>query len=151
MRGRPRTISAIANSNHTMKIDGGCHCGAIRYEADIDPTKVVICHCTDCQTLSGTAYRTVVPAEANSFELLCGSPKLYAKTADDGSTRLQAFCPECGSPLYSAPPEGEVGYFGIRVGTSNQRDLLVPKNQYWMRSAQSWTQDLSAMAKTAKE
>ena len=55
-----------------MKIDGSCHCGRIRYEAEVDPAKVVICHCTDCQTLSGSAFRTVVPrsvrlAEAPSF------------------------------------------------------------------------------------
>ena len=134
-----------------MKIDGGCHCGRIRYRAKADPEKVEICHCTDCQTLSGSAYRTVVPVDADSFELLRGTPKLYAKKADDGSIRMQAFCPECGSPLYSAPPEGERGYFGIRVGTTSQRDRLVPKNQYWFRSARHWTQDLSGMARIETE
>lgn len=134
-----------------MDIDGGCHCGLIKYRAVVDPDKVEICHCSDCQTLSGSAYRTVVPAEANAFELLTGTPKLYAKTADDGSRRLQAFCPECGSPLYSAPPPGERGYFGIRVGTINQRDRLIPRHQYWVRSAQPWAQDLSAMASFEKE
>jgi hypothetical protein len=42
-----------------MKIDGRCHCGYITYQAEIDPEKVMICHCTDCQTLSGSAFRTV--------------------------------------------------------------------------------------------
>ena len=134
-----------------MKIDGGCHCGLIRYRAEADPEKVEICHCTDCQTLSGSAYRTVVPVDDSSFELLCGTPKTYEKTADDGSKRLQAFCPECGSPLYSAPPAGEKGYFGIRVGTTTQRDRLVPRNQYWARSAQAWTQDLSVMTRIDTE
>ena len=45
-----------------MKIDGGCHCGYITYAAEIDPEKVGICHCTDCQTLSGTAFRVSAPA-----------------------------------------------------------------------------------------
>ena len=31
-----------------MKVDGACHCGSIRYEAEVDPAKVIICHCTDC-------------------------------------------------------------------------------------------------------
>ena len=44
-----------------MKIDGGCHCGYIAYEAEADPAKAMICHCTDCQTLSGSAFRTVLP------------------------------------------------------------------------------------------
>lgn len=134
-----------------MNIDGGCHCGAIKFRAEIDLERVEICHCTDCQTLSGSAYRTVAPAGANSFELLRGDPKLYAKTAEDGSQRLQAFCGECGSALYSAPPEGERGYFGIRVGAISQRDQLVPKKQYWARSAQPWTQDLSAMPRIETE
>jgi hypothetical protein len=29
-----------------MKIDGGCHCGRVTYEAEIDPDKAAICHCT---------------------------------------------------------------------------------------------------------
>ncbi|MCP4766786.1 MAG: GFA family protein [Gammaproteobacteria bacterium] len=134
-----------------MNIEGGCYCGEINFRAVIDPEQVEICHCTDCQTLSGSAYRTVAPADANSFELLSGKPKLYVKTAEDGSQRLQGFCPECGSALYSAPPEGDGGYFGIRVGAINQRDQLVPKTQYWSRSAQPWTQDLSGMSKIETE
>ncbi|MDH3856582.1 MAG: GFA family protein [Gammaproteobacteria bacterium] len=134
-----------------MDIDGRCHCGQIRFRAEIDSEQVEICHCTDCQTLSGSAYRTVVPADANSFEILSGNPRMYAKTAEDGSQRLQAFCPECGSPLYSAPSEGDKGYFGIRVGAINQRNQLIPKKQYWARSAQPWTQDLSEMPKFETE
>jgi hypothetical protein len=36
-----------------MKIEGSCHCGKISYEAEINPEYVVICHCTDSQTISG--------------------------------------------------------------------------------------------------
>jgi len=134
-----------------MKVEGGCHCGQVTFRAEVDPDQVEICHCTDCQTLSGSAYRTIAPAREGTFELLSGKLKLYPKTADDGSVRVQSFCPECGSPIYSSPPEGTLGYFGIRVGSIKQRNQLVPKNQYWVRSAQSWTQDLSSMSKTEKQ
>ena len=40
-----------------MKIDGECLCGDVAYEAEIDPENVGLCHCTDCQTLSGSAFR----------------------------------------------------------------------------------------------
>ena len=53
-----------------MHIDGRCHCGFITYEAEVDPAKVSICHCTDCQTLTGSAYRVTVPAPKDSFRLL---------------------------------------------------------------------------------
>ena len=86
-----------------MKVDGRCHCGHIAYEAEVDPGKVVICHCTDCQTLSGSAFRTVVPTNEGTFKLLSGEPKVYVKTGESGNKRVQTFCPDCGTPIYSGP------------------------------------------------
>lgn len=83
-----------------MKIDGACHCGYITYTAEIDPEQVGICHCTDCQTFSGSAFRTSVSAARDAFELLGGKPKIYVKTAESGARRAQAFCPECGTAIY---------------------------------------------------
>ena len=131
-----------------MKIDGGCHCGQIKFRAEVDTDHILICHCTDCQTLSGSAYRTVAPAKEGTFEITSGKLKMYEKTAEDGSIRIQTFCPDCGTPIYSSPPQGTPGFFGIRVGAIKQRDQLVPKNQIWVRSSQTWTQDLSHMSKT---
>ena len=90
-----------------MKIDGGCHCGKIRYEDEVDPGKVLICHCTDCQTLSGSAFRTVVPSNEGSFRLLSGTPRVYVKTAESGRRRVQTFCADCGTPIYSATGDGD--------------------------------------------
>jgi len=76
-----------------MKIDGCCHCGYITYEAEIDPEKVMICHCTDCQTLSGSAFRTVALTREGTFKLLSGELKIYVKTGENGAKRPQSFCP----------------------------------------------------------
>jgi hypothetical protein len=43
-----------------MHIDGQCHCGRVTYQAEIDPERVSICHCTDCQALTGSPYRVTV-------------------------------------------------------------------------------------------
>ena len=134
-----------------MKIDGACHCGNIRYEAEVDPAKVVICHCTDCQTLSGSAFRTVVPTEANSFRLLAGTPKVYVKTGESGNKREQTFCAECGAPIYSGPPGAHAAVVSLRVGTIRQRDQLVPGDQYWFRSAQPWLGELPDIKKREKQ
>lgn len=56
-----------------MKIDGSCHCGQFGYRAEVDPDAVIICRCSDCQTLSGSACRTVVPALEGSFEVGVGN------------------------------------------------------------------------------
>jgi hypothetical protein len=134
-----------------MKVDGGCHCGRIRYEAKVDPEKVVICHCTDCQTLSGSAFRTVVPTNEGSFNLLSGEPKVYVKTGESGNKRVQTFCPECGTPIYSSTVGDHPKVVGLRVGTIRQRDQLIPGDQFWFRSAQPWLQDLPTIRKREKQ
>ena len=53
-----------------MKIDGRCHCGFITYEAEVDPDEVYVCHCTDCQAISGTAFRWAVPVPEAAFKLV---------------------------------------------------------------------------------
>ena len=128
-----------------MKVDGGCHCGEIRYEAEIDPGTVVICHCKDCQTLSGTAFRTVVASKQGTFRLISGTLKTYLKTAESGNKRELTFCPTCGTPIYSAPPGEGAKVVALRVGSIHQRDQLVPTDQYWFRSSQRWLDDLQTI------
>jgi hypothetical protein len=132
-----------------MKVDGHCHCGQIRYEAEIDADKVSICHCTDCQTLTGTAYRVSAPAPAASFVLLSGTPKIYIKTADSGNKRAQAFCSNCGTPLYVADAQNPQIY-GLRVGTLTQRAALPATRQIWFHSALPWVSDIRGLERSER-
>jgi hypothetical protein len=104
-----------------MKVDGRCHCGRITFEAEVDPAKVLICHCTDCQSLAGSAFRTVVRVPPEAFRLLSGQPKLYVKQADSGNRLAMAFCGECGSPIYGAHAGDDPKFYGIRVAALRQR------------------------------
>jgi hypothetical protein len=128
-----------------MRIDGACHCGFITFEAEVDPDRTAICHCADCQTLSGAPYRASVVAAADQFRLLSGEPAIYVKTAESGNKRAQAFCPKCGSPLYATAYDDPGAPRNIRVGVIRQRDQLVPKRQLWGRSHQPWVDDLGAI------
>jgi hypothetical protein len=60
------------------KITGGCQCGTIRYEVAGAPKRLVVCHCSDCQRQSGSAFgMTMVVSEAD-FRLIKGNFKTYA-------------------------------------------------------------------------
>jgi hypothetical protein len=126
--------------NGRMKIEGCCHCGRISYEAEINPDYVIICHCTDCQTISGSPYRVTVPVKAENF-VLRGQPKTYVKTAASGNKRVLAFCADCGSPIYSTSLEDRA-VFSLRLGAIKQRAQLVPKSKGWCRSALPWAMDI---------
>ena len=134
-----------------MKITGGCHCGRITYEAKINLENVVICHCTDCQSLSGSAFRTVVFSEEDAFTLNTGEPKVYVKTGDSGNKREQTFCANCGSPIYSTSVGNGPKVYGIRLGTVDQRNLITPNKQKWFGSSHSWTQEIRSLPLTDKQ
>ena len=135
-----------------MKIDGSCSCGNIKIEGEADPDKASVCHCTDCQTGTGTAFRISIPVKGDSFKVT-GEPTIYIKTtADSGNPRAQAFCGKCGSPLYSTTPgEGPQAMYIVRVGILKQRDQLEPKRQIWWRSARPWVTGLDAIRKIEKQ
>ena len=134
-----------------MKINGGCHCGYISYEAEIDPEKIMVCHCTDCQILSGSAFRAVAFTREGTFKVLSGELKIYVKTGESGAKRPQSFCPECGTPIHSTSVDAGPKSHGIRVGTIHQRDLLVPKLQIWTRSEQHWLAYLKSVQRVEKQ
>ena len=121
-----------------MKVEGQCHCGAIAYEADIAPDSIAICHCLDCQTLSGSAFRANVPAPAASFKILKGEPKHYHKTGTSGAKRIHAFCANCGGPVFSCAASNPQSYT-LRVGALKQRNELGrPARQIWTKRRLPW-------------
>jgi hypothetical protein len=132
-----------------MKVHGHCHCGSIAYEAEIDPARVSACHCSDCQMLTGSAFRVSVPAPAESFTLT-GTPKTYVKVADSGNRRIHAFCPECGAPVYSSAISDPPTY-SLRVGCLDERADLPPRKQIWCESSMTWAMDLRGIPKVARQ
>jgi len=133
-----------------MRVDGGCHCGYIAYEAEIDPARVTICHCTDCQAGSGSAFRINVRSAEGSFKLLAGQLRFYVKTAESGNKRAQAFCPECGTPICSTTVTDQKVHV-IRVGTIRQRAELPPRAMGWCRSMLGWATNLESLPRHEKQ
>jgi hypothetical protein len=129
-----------------IEVSGSCHCGSIAYAAKIDPNRIQICHCRDCQRLTGTAFRTTAPASPESFILLKGEPRIYYKVANSGSRRGHAFCGTCGTPVFRLPTDNNPNY-SLRVGGLDQAaELGRPGRQIWTKRRLPWTIDLASIA-----
>ena len=125
-------------SGQVMEIDGSCHCGFITYEAKVNPDEVYVCHCADCQSISGSPFRWAVSIPEADFKLLSGQPKTYEKRADSGNISHQLFCPNCASPIYSTSVGITPKFLNLRLGTARQRGELRPRIESWCDSAQEW-------------
>ena len=131
-----------------MNISGQCHCGAISFTARVDPSKVMICHCADCQQFSGAPFRAVLPTPVLDV-VMSGEPKRYVKIAESGNRRAQALCPECGTQLYASEDENPQ-VLNLRLGCVNERAQLVPRVQIWTESAMPWVAQLQSVPMHSK-
>jgi hypothetical protein len=109
----------------------------------------MVCHCADCQTLSGAPLRAVVAAPYASLTV-SGQPKSYVKVAESGNRRAQVFCPECGTPPWATAPENPTSVV-IRVGCIKERAELRPSVQIWSQSAQPWLEHLTSLPSSPKQ
>jgi hypothetical protein len=129
-----------------MHIDGACHCGAVSFTAEIDPGRVIVCHCADCQVLSGAPFRAVAVAAIETLSVR-GTTKSYVKVAQSGNRRAQVFCPECATPLWATAPENATSVV-VRLGCVRQRAQFRPALQIWHHSAVPWLPALDAIPST---
>ena len=128
-----------------MIVTGSCHCGEVKFQAEVEPDQMQICHCTDCQVLTGSAFRATVAARPESFKLVRGEPRIYLKTADSGSRRRHAFCGTCGTPVYRMPTDNTPNY-SLRIGNLDQKlQLETPVRQIWTKRRLPWVTDLEAV------
>ena len=77
---------------------GGCHCGAVRFEVTADISEVVDCNCSVC-TKKGFLHLIVEPEK---FRLLKGADALVTYRFNTGTAR-HTFCGTCGIHAFYTP------------------------------------------------
>jgi hypothetical protein len=118
-----------------LPLTGGCHCGAVRYELTAAPYLAYVCHCTDCQRQTGSAYGMSMPAPRAAFRVTKGDPASYRRTTPSGRIGVGRFCGACGTRVFS---ESTPEIITLRPGTLDDASWVVPAAQIWTRSAHPW-------------
>lgn len=102
--------------------EGGCLCGALRFEARGKPLWIAHCHCRSCRHHTGSAFATFAGYREAQFRILKGRLGSYASSP--GVTR--SFCGACGTPLtYRA--ERYPGEVHVYLGTLDRPEDFEPK------------------------
>jgi hypothetical protein len=113
---------------------GGCQCGHIRYELSDAPLGLAVCHCTDCQKQSGSAFGMSLAVGEGAFRLRSGTLKSFQVVCDSGRIKACAFCPECGTRIFHRTENGT----SLKAGTLDDTSSLSPDSHYWTARKQPW-------------
>jgi hypothetical protein len=118
-------------------LNGSCLCGAIHYEIKQALHSIVVCHCKNCQKVSGSgaSHNAIIPVEA--FHMLSGKTKCFRDTAESGNLLLRYFCGDCGSPIFSQR-ENAPDILVLKVGTLDDSSAMQVAMNIWTRSARPW-------------
>jgi hypothetical protein len=116
--------------------NGRCLCGDLEYRLIEDPLTVYLCHCTDCQTQSGTSFATSMIVRDDAFEILRGPVDVVEIELDDGRVRHSQHCRRC--RVRVGGPSGADGFAVIEPGTLDDTSWFRPVGHIWTRSAQPW-------------
>jgi hypothetical protein len=118
---------------------GGCQCGAVRYQVTGQPIAVSVCHCRECQRQSGSAFgmSMIVPREA--FRLLAGEMKSFTRNSDSGRPVTCSFCGECGTRIHHEV-RYMAGVLNIKPGTLDDTSFLAPSTEVWSMRRYPWVQ-----------
>jgi hypothetical protein len=101
-----------------MKLEGGCYCRAIRYQASGDALFKGQCHCRECQYISGGHPNVVIGMPEPGFAYTKGKAKAYRRSDLDNPVARE-FCPECGTHILTRTPNLP-GAVLIKVGTLDE-------------------------------
>lgn len=123
-----------------MTYQGGCQCGAVRYEVSGEPQHVALCHCNDCRKSSGAPMVAWAAFTDAQFKLVKGEPVTF----NSSGSAMRSFCPKCGSGLYYRNAEFLPGIVDIQSATLDDPDALPPSAHIqvaerlgWMETAHS--------------
>ena len=114
-------------------IQGGCFCGAIRYEADSIPFHETNCHCSICRRTSGAPFVTWFSVPKSSFKFTSGTPTYFRSTTKGSRT----FCPDCGTSL-TYELDDFPNEIDVTTCSLDNPDLLPPKDHTQISSKLSW-------------
>ena len=118
------------------KQTGGCTCGSVRYETQLEPEFSVICHCRQCQRTTGTGHAASFAVIAN-VTTVTGDIQYYDQTSDDGNTTSSGFCKNCGNPVIKKS-SGYPQYLFFHAATLDDPSSYKPQMVVYSEFKQPW-------------
>ncbi|MEQ8746256.1 GFA family protein [Pyruvatibacter sp.] len=117
-----------------IPLKGGCQCGAVRYTISGPPVVFYLCHCTECQKQTSSAFGESLRVNLGDFTIE-GPTKVFLRPISKGGHQTCTFCDACGTRLTHQRP-GYGDKLNVKAGTLDDTSWLVPAGHIWVASKQ---------------
>lgn len=116
-----------------MKLSGGCHCGAIRYELESEGARHGLCHCRDCRRAVGAPAVGWAMVTKSNIDIT-GTPQSYASS----SNADRQFCATCGTSLFYLNEAVLPGMVDVLSATLDDPEVLPLQAQIQTAERLKW-------------
>lgn len=120
-------------SVYLPRTEGGCLCGAIRYQVEGAVSESGYCHCRTCQRQSGAPVVAWFAVPAPQFSFLAGTPKKFRAS----TLASREFCGDCGT-YFLFREDDPAATLGINTATLDNPNLVPPGFHIWHESRIQW-------------
>jgi hypothetical protein len=117
-----------------MIVEGGCHCGAVRYRINGEPITQALCHCTDCRRHAGAPVVSWAMFPDAAVQVIRGTPKVYA-SSEHGRRH---FCPDCGTGFFYLNADAIPGIVDVQTATFDDPGLIPPRVHVQVAERVTW-------------
>ena len=127
-----------AQTDRAAWAQGGCQCGALRYEVDLSQVQTLYCcHCRECQKQSSSGFGMSMVVPSIAFRVTQGTPQGWSRQAESGRKVEGFHCPTCGSRVFHNSSRGG-DFTNLRAGSLDDTKGLRPVGHLWTESKQDW-------------
>ena len=109
-------------------MSGGCACGRIRFEAEVESGDAYLCHCRMCQRSSGNVSLAMVGIEQSKVRWTT-EPDWYRSSP----IAMRPFCATCGSSLGFRYDKGTTR-MDLTVASFDDADYFRPTSHFGAES-----------------
>ncbi|CAH0047683.1 unnamed protein product [Clonostachys solani] len=131
---------------------GSCICNKVKFSFTGEPKQAALCHCRQCQKLSGSAftYNLLVPRE--DFKWTSGSPKVSSFVQESGMIVEYSFCPDCATIMAKQTEKEDFKpFYLIQAGTlDGYENKKKPDAEFWVSRKADWVQPIQGVPQMAQ-
>src|SRR5262245_56907393 len=121
-----------------------CCCGGLRLRVRGEPSRVVTCHCLQCQRRTGSVFGDNAYFSRSAIQAIEGESREFSRTTERGGRMTFHFCPKCGSSIYwQVSPESEI--VGVAVGAFADPGFTKPSRSVFGVTRHHWVAQLEGI------